>query len=421
MTDEPHAIRVRSSEVYGMQDWAEVHRLFHRERLSKLRIARQLGMSRNTVDRLLGLSEPPAYVRPPAPSKLDPFKDEVRAMLAADPEVASTVICERLRREGFDGSVAIVKRFVATVRPQFAAAASYQRTSYLPGEIGQVDWWHTGLQIAVGATATREALGLVVSLPHSAAHAVTFTLAKDVAAFCHGLLGALGRLGGVPEKLVFDNDTSIVASREGGRARLHLEVTALLGQLATRPVVLRPATPSSKGQVERTIRFLETSFVPLRTFASLTDLQDQHDLWAHEVAYARHHRRVGAIVGDAWKVERGWLRALPDPLPDVTRHTETRVAKDSFVRVGNVDYSVPPGLAGRRVQLQISLTRVVVRLEGTVIADHERSWVPADVVMADNHLRLLHEHRDARAALQAGDVEVPVPDLSAWDAIAGAF
>ncbi|MFW5696704.1 MAG: 50S ribosomal protein L32, partial [Phototrophicaceae bacterium] len=91
--------------------------------------------------------------------------------------------------------------------------------------------------------------------------------------------------------LVFDNDTSIVASRQAGTARLHMEVAALLGQLAIKPVVLRPATPTSKGQVERTIRFLETSFVPLRTFTGLADLQAQHDIWAVEVAYARHHRR----------------------------------------------------------------------------------------------------------------------------------
>jgi hypothetical protein len=91
------------------------------------------------------------------------------------------------------------------------------------------------------------------------------------------------------------------------------------------------------------------------------------------------------------------------------------------VRVGNADYSVPPGLAGRRVQLQVTLKRVVVRLEGTVIAEHERSWIPADVVMAPTHLRLLREHRDARQSLRAGDVDVPTPDLAAWDAIAGAF
>jgi transposase len=404
-----------------MQDWAEVHRLFHREGVPKARIARQLGMSRNTVDRLLGLKEPPVYVREPMPSKLDPFKDQVRAMLAADPSVPATVILERLRREGFDGSITIVKRFVAATRPEFAAAQAFQRTSYLPGEIGQVDWWHTGIKVDVGRGSLREALGLVVTLPASAAHAVTFTLAKDVPAFLAGLLGALERLGGVPEKLVFDNDTSIVASRHAGTARLHLEVAALLGQLAVKPVVLRPATPTSKGQVERTIRFLETSFVPLRTFTGLADLQAQHDGWAAEVAYARHHRRIGAVVADAWATEKGWLRPLPDPLPDVSRQIETRVSKDCFVRVGNVDYSVPPGLAGRRVQLQLTLQRVVVRLEGTVIAEHERSWIPADVVMAPTHLRLLREHRQAREALRAGDVEVPAPDLAAFDAIAGAF
>lgn len=407
--------------MYGVQDWAEVHRLFHRDGLSKSAIARRLGMSRTTVIELLAREGPPRYERRAVGSMLDPFKDEIRRMLADEPDVAATVVLERIRRSGFEGRITIVRDFVARVRPEFARAAAFQRTSYLPGEIGQVDWWHTGIRVDVGRGSLREALGLVVTLPASAAHAVTFTLTKDVPAFLAGLLGALQRLGGVPERLVFDNDTSIVASRLGGTARLHLEVAALLGQLAVKPVVLRPATPTSKGQVERTIQFLETSFVPLRRFTGLGDLQVQHDTWAAEVAYARHHRRIGAVVADAWATEKGWLRPLPDPLPDVSRQIETRVGKDCFVRVGNADYSVPPGLAGRRVQLQVTLDRVVVRLEGTVIAEHDRSWIPADVVMAPTHLRLLREHRDARTSLRAGDVEVPAPDLTAWDAIAGAF
>jgi transposase len=407
--------------VYGVQDWAEVHRLFHREGLSKSAIARRLGMSRTTVIELLARDGPPRYERAPTGSMLDPYRDEIRRMLADDPDVAATVVLERIRRSGFEGRITIVRDFVAKVRPEFARAAAFQRTSYLPGEIGQVDWWHTGIKVDVGRGSLREALGLVVSLPASAAHAVRFTLAKDVPAFLAGLLGALETLGGVPERLVFDNDTSIVASRQGGVARLHLEVAALLGQLTVKPVVLKPATPTSKGQVERTIRFLETSFVPLRSFAGLADLQVQHDRWAAEVAYTRHHRRIGAVVADAWATEKGWLKPLPDPLPDVSRQIETRVGKDCFVRVGNVDYSVPPGLAGRRVQLQVTLEKVVVRLEGTVIAEHDRSWIPADVVMAPTHLRLLREHRQARQTLRAGDVDVPTPDLTVFDQIAGAF
>jgi transposase len=91
--------------VYGVQDWAEVHRLHHREGLSQAAIARRLDMSRNTVMRLLSLSQPPRYERAAQGSKLDPFKDAVVAVLREDPQVPATVILERLRRDGYDGGI----------------------------------------------------------------------------------------------------------------------------------------------------------------------------------------------------------------------------------------------------------------------------------------------------------------------------
>ena len=118
-------------------------------------------------------------------------------------------------------------------------------------------------------------------------------------------------------------------------------------------------------------------------------------------------------------MERASLRRLPDPLPDVDRHLEVRVPKDSFVRVGGVDYSVPPGLSGRRVGVPLSLTEVVVCLEGEVIGRHVRSFVPADVVVAPAHARALRLHREARVRLAAGDVEVPVVDLARYDVAVG--
>lgn len=406
--------------MYGVQDWAEVHRLHHREGVSQSAIATRLGMSRNTVARLLSLKEPPRYERRATGSKLDPFKVAVTAMLRQDPKVPATVICERLRRDGFDGEITILKDWLRQVRPQFVAAAGFQRTSYRHGELCQVDWWHTGIDVPVGKGATREAMGLVATLPASAAHAVEFTLSKTTADFCAALLGCVQRLGGTAEKLVMDNDTSIVASRQGGTTRLHVEVATLLGQLRMRPVVLRPATPTSKGQVERTIDYLERVFVPLRSFTDLADLQAQADQWATEIAYARYHRRVGARVADAWRVERGWLHALPDPLPDVDRHLEVRVSRDGYVRVAGADYSMPPGLVGRCAQVRLSLTDVVVHVEGRLVATHRRSWVPADVVLAPAHGRALRLAREARTRLVDGDVEVPAVDLGAYDAAFGA-
>ena len=72
--------------MYDVKNWAEVHRLFHRERWTKTAIADKLGMSRNTVDRLLTLPEPPRYERPKKGSGLDPYVDDVVAMLQDNPK-----------------------------------------------------------------------------------------------------------------------------------------------------------------------------------------------------------------------------------------------------------------------------------------------------------------------------------------------
>jgi len=404
--------------VYRVQDWAEVQGL-HRQGWSNIAIAEKLGMSRNTVTRLLGLRQPPRYERSRAPSLIDPFADQIAAMLDQNAKVAATVVLEHLRRDGYAGGITILKDHLAKVRPAFLAAKTFQRTSYLPGEISQLDWWHTGAQIPVGKGATREAFGLVTTLPHSAAHAAVFTLGRTIGDLLPAALGCFERLGGAPEKVVCDNDAAIVRERRGGVVILHDEVAAFFGALGIGVVVLQPGRPESKGQVERTNGYLDTSFLPLRTFTDVADLQCQHDDWAGAIAYRRHHRRVGSIVGDAWNVERGFLRALPAPPPRTERHGEARITRDGFVRVGDVDYSVPPGLVGRRVQLRSSLTDVVVFHEGRQIARHRRSYVPADVVLAPAHARALRLAREARGRLETSSIDVPAVDLSRYDELAG--
>jgi transposase len=401
--------------VFKVQEWAEVHRLHDVEHVSKAGIATKLGMSRNTVSRLLSLAEPPRYAREPSGSVLDPFKDEIAAMLDSDPKAPATVMLQHLRRSGYAGGITILKEHLGKVRPSFRGARTFQRTSYLPGEISQLDWWHTGRQIPVGKGASREAFGLVATLPASAAHAAVFTFARTMADLLAASLGCFERLGGAPEKVVCDNDPGIVRDRVDRRAILHDEVAAFFGALGTKVIVLNPGDPQAKGSVERTNGYFDRSFLSLRSFCDIEDLQSQHDDWAAEIAFRRHHRRVGAKVHDAWVVERGFLRSLPDPRPDTSTHTEARISRDGFCRVKDVDYSVPPGLAGRRVQIRLSLTQVLVHLEGHEIAHHTRSYVPADVVISPSHARALRLAREARSRLRDASQEMPEIDLSRYD------
>jgi transposase len=156
--------------VFRVQEWAEVHRLFHRENRSKAEIATRLGMSRTTVYRLLALKELPRYDRERRPSLLDPHKAKIAELLALDAEAPATVIIDHLRREGYAGGITILKDYLQRIRCEFLLAHGRQRTTYLPGEIGHGDWWELPREVPVGKGRARKVYGFVTTLPHCAAH-----------------------------------------------------------------------------------------------------------------------------------------------------------------------------------------------------------------------------------------------------------
>jgi hypothetical protein len=83
-----------------------------------------------------------------------------------------------------------------------------------------------------------------------------------------------GSFAAAPHELWWDNEAGI-----GRRGRLTEAVTALIGTLGSRLVQLKPYDPESKGIVERANRYLETSFLPGRTFTGPQDFNDQLRLW----------------------------------------------------------------------------------------------------------------------------------------------
>lgn len=423
MTANPSEMSIavpKGEGVYDVQEWAEVHRLFHREGYSKRAIAKKTGMSRNTVDRLLELVVPPRYERSAKGSLLDPFREEVLSLLDEDPARPATAISRELRRVGYTGGLTILRTYLREIRPTFLATQAYQRTTYVPGEIMQVDWWKPSppYLVPVGRGERRRAFGLVATLPYSAAHACVFTHAMTMADFRPALLGCLVRLGGVPRHLVVDNDSSIVRILPGRPGRPHHEVSALLGALRLKAIVLAPRRPTSKGQVERTVGYIEGSFWP-RRIESLADLQTQADTWALEEAYTRVHRRVGGKVRDAFEREVTALAVLPDPLPDTDLRFECRVGKDAYIRVAGSDYSVPPGLVSRRVQVRLSPTALIVSHEGREVRRHGRSFVRHDVRRHPEDERLLRLAQEARGRLERGDRPLDTPDLARYDALLG--
>jgi transposase len=397
--------------VVGVEQWAEIRRLYFVKRLSIKEIVRRTGHGRNTIRRALRSGEAPRYRRPPRPSKLDPFRDEVHRLLRGDPRLPGKRVRELLEEEGYVGGKTILDDYLREVRPLFLPRPrTFQRTSYRPGALCQFDLWEPSREVPVGSGQTRRGYVVVGCLPYSRVGAGALVFSKEAPDLLYGIGACLATLGALPETLVWDREGALHAG--GGRPT---DVFAgFCGGLGVGWRILEPRDPQSKGVVERLQGYLETSFEPGRSFAGELDFQEQLDRWFGERANVRFHRTLRCRPLDRLAEELTVMRALPERLPDVDRRLVTRIAPDPYVRVDSNDYSLDPRLVGRRVELRVSQREILaVALEtGELACQHARSFARHRTITAPEHARALRELRGAPA-----EPEVETRPLSRYDAL----
>jgi transposase len=396
--------------VVGVEQWAEIRRMYFVGRLSINEIVRRTGLSRNTIRRALRSDEPPRYRRPPRPSKLDPFREEIDRLLRSDARLPGKRMRELLEEQGYAGGKTILDDYLRDVRPLFQRQRTFQRTSYRPGVLCQFDLWQPSREISVGSGQTRRGYVVVGCLPYSRAGAGALVFSKEAPDLLYGIGDCLAKLGALPETLVWDREGALHA----GEGRPTVPFAALCGELRIGWRFLEPHDPQSKGVVERLQGYMETSFEPGRSFANELDFQEQLDRWFDGRANVRFHRTLRCRPADRLVEELTVMRPLPDQLPDVDRRLVIRVPPDPYVRVDGNDYSLDPRLVGRRVELRVSQRELLaVALDtGELACRHRRSFARHRTITALEHARALRELRGARP-----EPEVETRPLARYDAL----
>jgi transposase len=397
--------------VVGVEQWAEIRGLHRVEGVSIREISRRTGLHRKTVRRALAAAEPPKYSRPAAGSKLDPFRDWVCEQLAVDPRIQSQRLRELAGELGYVGGKTVFDDYVREVRPRFLVPRTFQRTLYRPGELVQCDLWEPGEQIPVGHGQRRRGWVVTSEVCWSRAIAGTLIFSKEAPDILWGLARNLTRLGGLPEKLVWDRESAIAA---GGRPTEPF--AAFCGQLPVGWVILEARDPQAKGVLERSHRFMRSNFEPGRVFANHLDFQDRLDAWT-EKANRRVHRTTRAVPAERLAKELEQMRRLPARMPDVDRRRVLRVPAQPFVRVDRNDYSIDPAFAGRRVDIRISQTEItaVVLDTGELAARHHRVFAGGLTLTDPAHQTQLERQRQQRR--QRHQVDVEIRPLSRYDAL----
>ena len=397
-----------------MEAWADIRRLHFAEGVPIKEIARRLGLARNTVRDAVRSPEPPRYERRRSPSAVDAFEPDIRRLLAAHPRMPATVIAERIN---WPRGKTILADRVRELRPVYLPPDPAGRTSYRPGELAQWDLWFPPVDIPLGPDALARPPVLVGVSGYSRFIVARMIPSRESHDLLLGHLACLVELGAVPRAGVYDNEGAIGRWR-AGRPTLTAAFQAFRGALGMGVILCKPADPEAKGLVERANRYLETSFLPGRTFSSVADFNAQLGTWLGR-ANSRHHRILECRPTDRIAEDRSAMLALPPVLPDPAFRATTRLARDHYVRVLGSDYSVHPAVIGRRVEIRADLDEVVVTCAGELVARHERSLRRHRTLTDPAHVAARARLRDERRERRTADTDVEVRDLAAYDRFFG--
>jgi transposase len=397
--------------VLGVEQWAEIKRMYRVERLSIRAISQRTGLHRKTIRGALAAEAPPRYVRAPAGSKLDPFKDWVCEQLAEEPMIQAQRLRELAAELGYEGGKTIFDDFVREVRPRYRVRRTFQRTVYRPGELVQCDLWEPRELLPVGHGQTRRGWVVTAELCWSRVIAGALVFSKEAPDILWGLARCLERIGALPEKLVWDRESAIAA---GGRPTD--EFAGFCGQLGVGWIILDRGDAQAKGALERSHRFMRSNFLPGRRFANPQDFQLQLDGWCDRVN-RRVHRTTRSVPTERLVVERERMRPLPGRLPDSDRRLVVRVPAQPYVRVDRNDYSIDPRFAGRRVAVRVSqeLVTAAVLDTGELACRHRRAFAGGLTFTDPGHQSELERQRARRR--ERHEVEVEIRPLSRYDEV----
>jgi transposase len=407
--------------VLSVEDWAEIRRLHRAEQMPIKQIARVMGVSKNTVKRAVAADGPPRYVRAARGSVVDTVEPQVRELLQTWPTMPATVIAERI---GWTRGLTVLKDRIRELRPLYLPPDPASRTAYAAGEIAQCDLWFPDVEVPVGFGQTRTATRLAVLVIVTGyarwltARLIPSRVAEDLFA---GWWSLLVQLGAVPRVLVWDGEGA-VGQRRRRQTILTEPAHAFRGVLGAKIHICEPGDPEAKGLVERANGYLETSFLPGRSFSSPADFNAQLGDWL-VLVNQRPRRVLGCAPADRIGADRAAMLRLPPVAPVTGWRSSLRLPRDHYIRLDGNDYSVHPAVIGRRVEVTADLDRVQAVCDGRLVADHRRCWARHQTISDPGHLaaaaQLRHDRAEIGAANRRDQGEVQLRCLADYDAAFG--
>jgi transposase len=214
--------------------------------------------------------------------------------------------------------------------------------------------------------------------------------------FLSCIVRALNYFGGVPRVLVPDNLKSGVDKANPYEAEINRDLLDLGNHYDIAVLPTRSLKPRDKAWVERMVQIVYTRiYAPLRNQV-FTNLEKLNDAIAEYLEYHNNVPLQGRqesrnLLFDSEEKEH--LRPLPHDYWELKEYLQVKVMKNCHVQLHRDRhyYSVPHHYIGQKVKLVYTATYVAVYLGGERIAYHLRDRIPYKYTTVKDHLPSSHQ------------------------------
>jgi transposase len=319
------------------------------------RLAREMGIPRNTIRRYLRGAEP--GVGKPRGPEGHPVRDAVlpraHAILEDAPRwtggkqrLTAARLHTMLRSEGHDVGYTVVKQIVHEWKRRKQEV--FVPLVYRPGDLAEVDFFEVIVDVA---GERRKAHMFVMRLMHSRRDFAWLYPRQDQTCFLDGHVRAFAHFGAVPHRIAYDNLKAAVAKMLAGSERvLSARFLALATHYLFEASFARPRTGHDKGGVEargKGIRWQE--LVPIPSGPDLSTISTALLV------------RLDGRTTDAFAAEFSSMLPLPSVALSSSRCVpSTSVSRRSLVKLEAAVYSVWSAWAGLDVEAYVGVDEVVI-------------------------------------------------------------
>jgi transposase len=353
----------------------------HQRKWSIRRIAKELGVHRDTVARQIRLHEQEAKQagapigsgaeiaildiskqatpeeapigspesppdKHPSGSLCEPWRQVILDKLEAG-LTAQRIYQDLVGEHAFPGKYHSVRRFAQRLGQ--GQALPFRRMECAPGEEAQVDFG-SGIPILQADGKRRRTHVFRIVLSHSRKGYSEAVYRQTTEEFIGCLENAFAHFGGAPKTLVLDNLKAGVEKPDWFDPELNPKLRSFAEHYGLAILPTRPRMPRHKGKIESGIAYVKNNALKGQVFHTLEEENQHLHHWETTVADQRIHGTIRQQVIKVFtEVERAALLPLPLERFPFFHEGQRRVQRDGHVEVDKAFYSVPIEYLGQVV------------------------------------------------------------------------